>query len=138
MDYIDKVKKAVKLEKQSDELRKEANTLLGGGPKSYYMDQLIECTEEFFKRCCPHDIGDVVCLTKAPKCEGGWKGCGHFLKKGAPGEIYGRSFRKGRFYFDVIFYGESYISSSSGEETYVKPENRHTFHLPEDFLVNPC
>ena len=92
----------------------------------YELEKLINCKDEFFKRCAPCKEGDRVVIIrdlKIPK-DSGWHHCKHFLSVGAKGTAKKVDFFGGKFRVDVVFDDESWICHQ-GVET--KAKDKHTF-----------
>jgi len=63
--------------------------VLSGGPMAYYLERNEEIVKEFYKRCAPFHVGDVVEITVEIDFEKayGWAGYKHLLGKGARGRV---------------------------------------------------
>ena len=114
---------------------KEGISILSRGPMDYYISGLIECQEEFFKRCAPFKVGDVVELTITPKIEktSGLYHCRHFLVCGAKAEVVSVDFYKGSFKFDITFHNETWIDSDKNEQK-VREKDKHSYCFDENKL----
>ena len=61
----------------------------------------------------------------------GWNHCKHFLIKGAQAVITSVDYRKGKFYYDIIFDEETFINTDDE----IKPvKNKHTFNFEQSKL----
>jgi hypothetical protein len=80
------------------------------------------------------DIGDRVELIETPVIDDehkpGWKGCKHFLIKGAVGTISTVEFKG----YSIKFDGESLVSSIDETVNPTPKENRTSFYFPEHML----
>lgn len=92
------------------ELIEELNKVWSSGPFSFYKGKLTDIVEEFFKRCCPVKVGDIVEITEEIdfNVSYGWAGSKHFLKVGDRAKVEAIDFDKGKFYFDVIPFNQTY------------------------------
>jgi hypothetical protein len=134
MEYMDELKRAVKLHSEARKLEIEASRILGKGPEHFFIEKLLECADEFFKRCSPFHAGDKIKLIKNPSCTGGWKSSEHFLKVGARGTIESTNFINRKFVANILFDDESYIRSVTSDIVKVKESDKRTYMLSEDYL----
>ena len=97
-----------------------ATRILAQGPVGYTLDNLMDIHDEFFKRCCPYVVGDLVALTKKPDTDNGWSTFKYLLVVGAKGKIVGRDYCNDRFHFDVEILTDSGFSVFSFPEEYLR------------------
>jgi len=91
---------ANKIKEAMEHIKKGCNVLFGG-PMSYYLEKNTAIVEEFFKRCSPFRMGDVVEVTVDIDFEEafGWAGYKDSLQKGCRAEVIGDiDFRDGKFF----------------------------------------
>lgn len=85
---------------------KEGVQILGRGPMSHYLEELIACHQLLVTRFTPFRVGDKVRLTKTPVIDGqnshGWIPYKKNLVAGVEGTISAISVGCGGFVFDVI------------------------------------
>ena len=130
-DSLDKIKKAFSLWKEGREKFNEAAKITSGGPESYYFEKIEAYIDALFDRFAPFKVNDRVNLIKVPDTDNGWRGCAHFLIKGAKGTVHEVDYRKGKFIASVEFDDETWIDHKRNVQPVSK---KHLFCLSESYL----
>lgn len=78
---------------------------LNGGPMDYYLDRMIEMSDEFFRRCSPCVVGDSVELIKTPviDLDSGWWPARAFLCAGSRGRVVDVEYYAKSFHAGIVF-----------------------------------
>lgn len=103
-----------------------------GGNVSWQMEQL-EGLIPAVRALLPVQVGDMVRLRKAPRCEGGWLRSKHFLIPGAIAEVKSIDFCSGEFSAYLRFEDESWVDDA-GVVHPTEPKDRHVFGLGLDYF----
>jgi hypothetical protein len=104
----------------------------------YTMEKHAAAYDLLLTRYAKFHTGDLVQLgctpvinkTNAP----GWLGSKHFLIIGARGTVRDVDMRDGVFYYQVVFDAESWLDDKKIERAVI-PDNRHSYCMPEKYLV---
>jgi hypothetical protein len=98
---------------------------------SYYLEKNTEMIEEFFKRCAPFAVGDLVEITTDIDFDKayGWKPSSHFLKRGDRAVVKEVDFYKGLFRDEVEPLNQTWIDRE-GNHNPVK--DKHIFYFHEE------
>lgn len=104
---------------------------LESGPLDYYLDTLVECHDEFFKRCSPFRVGDIVNLRKIPS-SGGWHGIKHMFKIGVKGRVTDIRFKDTKFWIQVKLFNQTFIDMN-GDTIPIQEKDGYAFSLDETY-----
>lgn len=116
-------------------LIREGMDKLGGGPASWYVDQLVAAYELLMQRYAPFKVGDLVRLSRTIEGidqEHGWYACRHFLTVGSRGIVTIAECGTKGFSFGVEFFDETWIDQDGIKRI---PSRRHTFMFGENDLM---
>jgi len=117
---------------QTKEAYHNLQSALSSGPATFYFDQILDyyygcMAASKFKEGDRVKLKEDVDTSDAP----GWNNCKHFLIKGAQAVVTSVDYRKGKFYYDIIFDVETYISTDGD----IKPvSKKHTFCFQQRYL----
>lgn len=120
--------------KQGAKMVQDGFAILGGGPLSWYLEQLVGAYEFMMARCCPFQVGDRVLLVRAPSISNtsGWNGAKHFLIPGAAGVVREAMCHADGFSFAVEFDDETWIDDKGRTQPVIP---KHTYSFGEGWLV---
>jgi hypothetical protein len=103
------------------------NSVLSGGPASYYYERLID----YYQGCmaaAKFKKGDRVQLREDAT---GWDHCKHFLVKGAVGTVEEVDYYMGEYRYDIEFDNETWIDRHGVKRV---PGTKHTFRFSQKDL----
>lgn len=107
------------------------NSVMEGGPASYYFERMTEYYEGCIK-AAKFKIGDRVELKET--VTDGWNSRNHFMTAGAKATIKDVDYYKGKYRYDIMFDKETWIKDWGPDKGEVDVVDKHVFCFGQKLL----
>lgn len=118
--------RSVELIKEASKQIADGFQKLGGGPLSWFIDQLVAHSEALMKYA-PFQPGERCKIAVPPACTGGWQGSEDTLSHGRYGVVVDLGHDQGGFYFQWVPDIETYWDEAAKE--YKKKTHKSSYML---------